>query len=95
MSKREPRKARQFGWRGDRRADPAAGHRPGRPDAHRELQDAWTATASAFYPDWPAPGYYQRERWQKTQALIGGTITPEQFVEEIAKPYNEAEAEAN
>ncbi|MCX5478181.1 extracellular solute-binding protein [Kaistia geumhonensis] len=47
-----------------------------------------------FYPDWPAPGFYE-VMLQKTQALIGGTITPEEFVEQISGPYNEAQAEAN
>lgn len=47
-----------------------------------------------FYPDWPAPGYYNL-LMQKTQALIGGSLTPEAFVEEIAGPYNEAYEEAN
>jgi raffinose/stachyose/melibiose transport system substrate-binding protein len=47
-----------------------------------------------FYPDWPAPGYYNL-LMQKTQALIGGTLTPEAFVEAIAGPYNEAYEEAN
>ncbi|BCP54230.1 sugar ABC transporter substrate-binding protein [Kaistia sp. 32K] len=47
-----------------------------------------------FYPDWPAPGYYNL-LMQKTQALIGGSLTPEAFIEAIAGPYNEAYEEAN
>lgn len=42
----------------------------------------------AFYPDWPAPGYYD-VLVQSTQKLINGSATPDQFLDEIAKPYEE------
>jgi len=42
----------------------------------------------AFYPDWPAPGYYD-VLVGGTQGLINGSKTPAQFLDEIAKPYNE------
>lgn len=43
----------------------------------------------AFYPDWPVPGYYDK-LVAGTQELMGGTKTPDQFLDEIAGPYNDA-----
>jgi raffinose/stachyose/melibiose transport system substrate-binding protein len=42
----------------------------------------------AFYPDWPAPGYYD-VLVSSVQKLINGSSTPERVLDEIAKPYNE------
>jgi raffinose/stachyose/melibiose transport system substrate-binding protein len=42
----------------------------------------------AFYPDWPAPGYYDVQV-SAVQKLITGTATPRQALEELAKPYRE------
>ncbi|SMD22352.1 extracellular solute-binding protein, partial [Kibdelosporangium aridum] len=42
----------------------------------------------AFYPDWPAPGYYDVQV-SAVQKLITGTATPHQVMDEIAKPYQE------
>ncbi|KAA2252226.1 extracellular solute-binding protein [Solihabitans fulvus] len=42
----------------------------------------------AFYPDWPAPGYYD-ELVSAVQKLTTGTATPSQVLDEIAKPYQE------
>lgn len=42
----------------------------------------------AFYPDWPAPGYYD-VLVAGVQHLINGTKTPQQVLDEIAKPYND------
>jgi raffinose/stachyose/melibiose transport system substrate-binding protein len=42
----------------------------------------------AFYPDWPAPGYYD-VLVANVQELIAGTKTPEQFLDAIAAPYQE------
>jgi raffinose/stachyose/melibiose transport system substrate-binding protein len=42
----------------------------------------------AFYPDWPAPGYYD-VLVAGAQHLINGTKSPEQVLDEIAKPYND------
>jgi raffinose/stachyose/melibiose transport system substrate-binding protein len=42
----------------------------------------------AFYPDWPAPGYYD-VLVAGTQNLINGSKTPQQVLDEIAKPYND------
>jgi len=42
----------------------------------------------AFYPDWPAPGYYD-VLVGGVQELINGSKTPEQVLDEIAKPYQD------
>jgi raffinose/stachyose/melibiose transport system substrate-binding protein len=42
----------------------------------------------AFYPDWPAPGYYD-VLVAGVQKLINGTAAPGKVLDEIAKPYNE------
>jgi raffinose/stachyose/melibiose transport system substrate-binding protein len=47
-----------------------------------------TSDGLAFYPDWPAPGYYD-VLVAGTQGLINGSKTPQAFLDEIAKPYNE------
>ncbi|GII79892.1 sugar ABC transporter substrate-binding protein [Sphaerisporangium rufum] len=40
----------------------------------------------AFYPDWPAPGYYD-VMVAGTQELINGSKPPAQVLDELAKPY--------
>ena len=47
-----------------------------------------SADGLAFYPDWPAPGYYD-VLVAGTLGLINGSKTPAQFLDEIAKPCNE------
>lgn len=47
-----------------------------------------TGDGLAFYPDWPAPGYYD-VLVAGVQGLINGSKTPKAFQDEIAKPYNE------
>ena len=42
----------------------------------------------AFYPDWPAPGYYD-VLVSGIQELIAGTMTPEETLDFIAAPYFE------
>ena len=42
----------------------------------------------AFYPDWPAPGYYD-VLVAGVQELINGTKSPDQVLSEIAKPYDD------
>jgi raffinose/stachyose/melibiose transport system substrate-binding protein len=58
----------------------------------KELIDNFNAISSsdglAFYPDWPAPGYYD-VLVGGVQALINGSKTPDQVLDEIAKPYND------
>jgi raffinose/stachyose/melibiose transport system substrate-binding protein len=41
-----------------------------------------------FYPDWPVPGYYD-VMLKATQAVVGGSVTPEEFAERLKKPYDE------
>ncbi|MEU4626669.1 extracellular solute-binding protein [Actinoplanes sp. NPDC023801] len=69
-------------------ADPAAITDP----KNRELVETFnkisTSDGLAFYPDWPAPGYYD-VLVAGTQGLINGSKTPDAFLDEIAKPYNE------
>jgi raffinose/stachyose/melibiose transport system substrate-binding protein len=59
---------------------------------NKELIDNFNKLSSedglAFYPDWPAPGYYD-VLVGGVQGLINGSKTPAQFLDEIAKPYNE------
>jgi raffinose/stachyose/melibiose transport system substrate-binding protein len=42
----------------------------------------------AYYPDWPAPGYYD-VLVSGVQELINGSKSPSAVLDEIAKPYNE------
>lgn len=42
----------------------------------------------AFYPDWPAPGYYDT-LVAGVQELINGSKSPTEVLDEIAKPYND------
>jgi raffinose/stachyose/melibiose transport system substrate-binding protein len=46
-----------------------------------------------FYPDWPTAGYYE-VLLHESQSLLSGQSTPDKFVANLAKPYNEAQAEA-
>jgi raffinose/stachyose/melibiose transport system substrate-binding protein len=45
----------------------------------------------AFYPDWPAPGYYD-VLVAGAQKLINGSAKPDAVLDEIAKPYNDNRA---
>jgi raffinose/stachyose/melibiose transport system substrate-binding protein len=45
------------------------------------------ADGLAFYPDWPAPGYYD-VLVANTQELINGTKDPAEFLDSIAEPYH-------
>lgn len=42
----------------------------------------------AYYPDWPAPGYYD-VLVSATQKLINGSATPKEALDELAEPYKE------
>jgi raffinose/stachyose/melibiose transport system substrate-binding protein len=44
-----------------------------------------------FYPDWPVPGFYD-VLIQKVTGLLQGTSTPEQFVADLKKTYDDAQA---
>jgi raffinose/stachyose/melibiose transport system substrate-binding protein len=60
--------------------------------ANKELIANFNAITSqdglAFYPDWPAPGYYD-VLVAGVQELINGTKKPDQVLTEIAKPYDD------
>ncbi|MGR6923888.1 ABC transporter substrate-binding protein [[Actinomadura] parvosata] len=47
-----------------------------------------TADGLAFYPDWPAPGYYD-VLVAGVQELINGSKTSAQVLDELAKPYED------
>jgi raffinose/stachyose/melibiose transport system substrate-binding protein len=59
---------------------------------NKELIDNFNKISSAdglaFYPDWPAPGYYD-VLVSAVQGLINGSKTPAKMLDEIAKPYND------
>lgn len=42
----------------------------------------------AYYPDWPAPGYYD-VLVSATQKLINGSASPDEVLDEMAGPYEE------
>jgi raffinose/stachyose/melibiose transport system substrate-binding protein len=44
-----------------------------------------------FYPDWPVPGFYDL-MLKATQAVIGKTITPDEFATRIKEAYDEGQA---
>ncbi|NJP30243.1 extracellular solute-binding protein [Microbispora sp. SCL1-1] len=58
----------------------------------KELIENFTTLSArdglAFYPDWPAPGYYDVIT-AAVQELINGTKAPEAVLDEIARPYND------
>lgn len=58
----------------------------------RKLADGFntinSADGLAFYPDWPAPGYYD-VLVAGLQNLINGKKTPQQVLDDLAKPYRE------
>jgi len=45
-----------------------------------------------FYPDWPVPGYYD-VMLKATQAVIGGSVTPEEFAQRLKDPYDEVQGD--
>jgi raffinose/stachyose/melibiose transport system substrate-binding protein len=59
---------------------------------NRELIAAFNAISAqdglAFYPDWPAPGYYD-VLVAGIQELINGSKTPTQVLDALAAPYQE------
>lgn len=72
-------------------ADPAAVTDPKSKELITTFDTLAKADGLAFYPDWPAPGYY--DVWVSTvQQLIGGSRTPQQALDELAKPYHENRA---
>jgi raffinose/stachyose/melibiose transport system substrate-binding protein len=72
-------------------ADPASIKDP----KNRELIANFNAVSAqdglAFYPDWPAPGYYD-VLVAGMQELINGSKKPPEVLDEIARPYQDAAA---
>jgi raffinose/stachyose/melibiose transport system substrate-binding protein len=64
-------------------------------EKNKELIASFNAIAGsdglAFYPDWPAPGYYD-VLVAGVQQLINRAKSPAQMLDEIAAPYNEHRA---
>ncbi|MBP2325961.1 raffinose/stachyose/melibiose transport system substrate-binding protein [Kibdelosporangium banguiense] len=69
-----------------------AGSSPAASPQIKELTDTFSTLSSqdrlAFYPDWPAPGYYAVQV-SAVQKLITATASAGQVLDEIAKPYQE------
>lgn len=62
-------------------------------DAHvLELNEAFSTIVAndglAFYPDWPAPGYMDT-LGSGLQELVGGTMSPSDFLDFIAAPWQD------
>ncbi|AGL17618.1 ABC transporter substrate-binding protein [Actinoplanes sp. N902-109] len=69
-------------------ADPAAITDPKNKELIDNFAKVSAADGLAFYPDWPAPGYYD-VMVAGVQGLITGSKTPQAMLDEIAKPYND------
>ncbi|MFF5084809.1 extracellular solute-binding protein [Actinoplanes sp. NPDC000266] len=69
-------------------ADPTAITDPKNKELIENFNKISSEDGLAFYPDWPAPGYYD-VLVGGVQGLINGSKTPQQMLDEIAKPYNE------
>lgn len=72
-------------------ADPATITNPIGQVAAKLFTDISKKGGLGFYPDWPVPGFYD-VLTQKTSGLLGGTLTPEQFVEQVKTTYDDAQA---
>jgi raffinose/stachyose/melibiose transport system substrate-binding protein len=69
-------------------ADPAAITDPKSKELIENFNALSTSDGLAFYPDWPAPGYYD-VLVSGVQNIINGTKTSDQVLDEIAAPYEE------
>jgi raffinose/stachyose/melibiose transport system substrate-binding protein len=69
-------------------ADPSQITDPKVQDLNKNFATIVENDGLAFYPDWPAPGYYD-VLVANLQELIGGTKTPKDFLDAIAAPYND------
>jgi raffinose/stachyose/melibiose transport system substrate-binding protein len=68
-------------------ADPSAITDPKNKELIANFNQLLGQDGLAFYPDWPAPGYYDT-LVSSVQELINGTKTPSAFLSEIQKPYD-------
>ncbi|SDR31990.1 ABC transporter substrate-binding protein [Thermostaphylospora chromogena] len=61
-------------------------------EKNKELIENFTELSErdglAFYPDWPAPGYYD-VMVAGVQELINGSKQPHEVLDDLAQPYNE------
>lgn len=71
-------------------ADPASITDPVGKNAAAVFKQISDKNGLGFYPDWPVPGYYDVLN-QKDTGLFQGTLTPEQFVDEIKQVYDDAQ----
>lgn len=69
-------------------ADPGAVTDPVSKTATSTFNAIAAANGLAFYPDWPAPGYFDQQV-KALQNLISGSSTPQEFNDAIAKPYQD------
>jgi raffinose/stachyose/melibiose transport system substrate-binding protein len=69
-------------------ADPSAITDPKSKELIENYQTLVDRDGLAYYPDWPAPGYYD-VLVSATQKLINGTASPDQMLDEIAGPYED------
>ncbi|KOF22374.1 hypothetical protein AC244_02225 [Ensifer adhaerens] len=60
----------------------------------KTASDIVAANGLGYYPDQPFPGYYEIIR-TKVQALVGGTISPEDAVDEMKQAYDDAQSDAH
>ena len=72
-------------------ADPAAVTDPVGHDEVVLFNQLVAQNGLGFYPDWPVPGFYD-VALKATQAVIGGTITPEEFGARLKKAYDEVQS---
>jgi len=72
-------------------ADPATITDPVGKNAAAVFKQISDKNGLGFYPDWPVPGYYDVLN-QKDTGLFQGTLTPQQFVDQIKKAYDDAQA---
>ena len=69
-------------------ADPAAITDAQNKELIENFNKLSTQDGLAFYPDWPAPGYYD-VLVAGIQELINGSKKPEEVLDEIAQPYDD------
>jgi raffinose/stachyose/melibiose transport system substrate-binding protein len=72
-------------------ADPASITDPVGKNAAAVFKQISDKNGLGFYPDWPVPGYYDVLN-QKDTGLFQGTLTPEQFVDQIKQAYDDAQS---
>jgi raffinose/stachyose/melibiose transport system substrate-binding protein len=69
-------------------ADPAKITDPKNKDLITNFDTIVSQDGLAFYPDWPAPGYYD-VMVAAVQNLINGSKSPTAVLDELAQPYND------